>query len=278
MKFTSGSLVSVFIHGFVLFVLIVGLPKLSMEPEKPKAIQVELVPPPKKVKPKPVQKPKPIARSVPELKKTNSGDRAKIAPPQILHPVYKFGEKDAGTNKPSDEGAVREKEVVNTSRSKELVKERGTRETAVSTPSVSQQETVKTSISRPSKPVFRPAKSTKPRKTARSRSKAKAAVTTTAKNDLKRGIRVGQLCVTELRSQLNRSNPPYWPDRLPTYRLYKGSVLVVNKAAFRENARWINLKFRCEVDKAATVVVAFNFNVGSAIPRSQWANRGLPGT
>ncbi len=281
MKFTSGSLASVFVHGFVFFVLVIGLQKPSLEPDEPKAIQVELVPPAKKIEVKPPQKPKPIAALKPEPKKNDPDKRVIAKPLQTLVPVYKFGEKDENTNKPVKDEADRKEKVANVPPVEESTKQQVSPERTISSPSAAELESVATLIARPTKPVPRPVnppKAVKPVKTARLRSDKKGSVSTTAKADLTRGIRAGRLCVTELRSQLNRANPPYRPDRLPTYRLDKGKVLQVNKGAFRENARWINLKFRCEIDEAATVVVAFNIEVGVPIPRSQWSIRGLPGS
>lgn len=101
-------------------------------------------------------------------------------------------------------------------------------------------------------------------------------VATTAKNDIPRGVRAGDLCATELRRQLLASFPPYRPNLLPSYRLDEGTLIQVQKGAFRSGAQWYDLKFRCEIDEDATKVVSFDFEVGAAIPRSAWAGRGLP--
>ena len=102
------------------------------------------------------------------------------------------------------------------------------------------------------------------------------AVATSAMADLPRSVRGGTLCVSELREQLLRASPPYFPDLLPSNPLPKGTVIDVPDAAFRAGGRWLDLSFRCEVDADATRVVSFAFRVGAAIPRSQWQRRGFP--
>lgn len=101
-------------------------------------------------------------------------------------------------------------------------------------------------------------------------------VARTAMADLPRGARVEELCSTELYAQLRHASPPHKPDLLPRFRLSRGTVLEVRRAAFRANARWYDLSFRCEVDRDATRVVTFAFAVGPEVPRSEWQTRGFP--
>jgi hypothetical protein len=90
-------------------------------------------------------------------------------------------------------------------------------------------------------------------------------------------VRVGQLCSTELGEQLKHSSSDYRPQVLPSYRLPRGTVLDVRRRACGSvGGRWYNVSFRCEVDADATKVVSFAFDVGSAVPRSEWKNRGFP--
>lgn len=98
----------------------------------------------------------------------------------------------------------------------------------------------------------------------------------TAMGNLPRGVRADQLCLTELRAQLTNSTPPYRPELLPSHKLGEGTVYEIRKAAFRANARWYELSFRCEVDADATRVLSFAYHVGELIPRSEWRARGFP--
>ena len=94
--------------------------------------------------------------------------------------------------------------------------------------------------------------------------------------DLPRGTRVEQLCSTELYAQLRHASPPHNPELLPSFRLSRGTVLDIRRAAFRAKTRWYNLSFRCEVDADATHVVSFAFDVGAEVPKSEWRSRGFP--
>ena len=98
----------------------------------------------------------------------------------------------------------------------------------------------------------------------------------TAMSDIPRPDRADQLCVTELREQLRRGQPAYRPELLPSFRLQEGNVLTVNKAAFRSAGQWFDLRFRCEIDADATRVLSFGYEVGRAIPKSEWKRYGFP--
>ncbi|MCQ1855631.1 DUF930 domain-containing protein [Neorhizobium galegae] len=113
-------------------------------------------------------------------------------------------------------------------------------------------------------------------KTLFSQSETGDAIATTAMGDVPRGVRAGQLCATELREQLRHSAQSYRPEMLPAYRLPNGTVLEVKRGAFRANAQWYDLSFRCEVDDNATKIVSFAFDVGAPVPQSEWRKRGFP--
>jgi hypothetical protein len=101
---------------------------------------------------------------------------------------------------------------------------------------------------------------------------------TVAMGNMPRGVRAGNLCVTELREQLRNGMPPYYPDLLPRLRLDgEGRVLNQPRTEFRMGGQWYNLSLRCTVDAGATRVTNFAYRVGDAVPRSEWAGRRLPG-
>lgn len=102
------------------------------------------------------------------------------------------------------------------------------------------------------------------------------ALATTAMGNVPRGARASQLCTTELREQLRHGSPAYQPEILPSYSLPQGNVLDIRSAAFRAGAQWYDVRFRCEIDDNATKVVSFGFEVGDAVPRSQWKARRFP--
>lgn len=102
------------------------------------------------------------------------------------------------------------------------------------------------------------------------------ALATTAMGSIPRGTRASQLCTTELREQLRHGSPAYQPEILPSYSLPQGNILDIRSAAFRAGAQWYDVRFRCEIDDNATKVVSFGFEVGDAVPRSQWKARRFP--
>ena len=113
-------------------------------------------------------------------------------------------------------------------------------------------------------------------KTLFSQSATGDAIATIAMGNVPRGVRAGQLCATELREQLRHSPQSYRPEMLPAYRLPSGTVLEVRRGAFRANAQWYDLSFRCEVDEDATKIVSFAFDIGAPVPQSEWRKRGFP--
>lgn len=98
----------------------------------------------------------------------------------------------------------------------------------------------------------------------------------TAMGNLPRETRASELCVTELKAQIQHASPPYRPELLPSPRMPQGTVLEVRGGAFRANSRWYNLSFRCEINQNATKVVSFAFDIGEPVPRGEWQKRGFP--
>ncbi|WP_204330489.1 DUF930 domain-containing protein, partial [Rhizobium phaseoli] len=98
----------------------------------------------------------------------------------------------------------------------------------------------------------------------------------TAISNLPRGERINQLCQTELRQQLIHSAAQYQPRWLPSYSLLSGSVLDARRGAFKSRNEWFEVRFRCELDDDATKVIAFEFDVGNSVPRSEWKSRRFP--
>lgn len=272
LKFTLGAFASAFTHAIILALLFVELPHSTLESKEPKSIQVELVPPKEKKPQEQQPKSKLAVKPTSDLEKTTTGDQATVKPPKTLRPVYKFGEKDAGSSKRVNGVAAIEAKAASKPPTEKPAKKQDTPKQIINVPKVPMSNTVAVSATAP-----KPLKPDKTSKKVRSQPDNESPVAITAMGAMPRGIRAGKLCITELRHQLNNSHPPYWPDLLPSYQLGKGNILQVRKGAFRANARWYNLKFRCEIDEAATGVVSFGFEVGAPVPRDEWPGRGLPG-
>ena len=50
-------------------------------------------------------------------------------------------------------------------------------------------------------------------------------------------------------------------------------MLPISAGFFASRATWYQVAFRCEIDADATRVLAFTFQVGREVPRSEWAAR-----
>lgn len=290
-KIPLGVVASVLVHAVILALLVFGLPDLTLEPEEPEVIQVALVVPEEALTPQPEPEPElqqeeeqaqaeqaeppPTPESAPELSsepdEAVEDEQAAAQPPRLFRPVDRFGEEDAGPKDPADGDTAGEAEAETETEPEESAED-----------PERPQQTVEALEAPNGEPIAVPETEQEvpePTETAEatpSPTDSEAPVATTAMNDIPRGIRAGELCATELRRQLLVSVPPYLPNLLPTYRLDEGTILQVRKGAFRSRNGWFNLQFRCEIDEAATRVVSFDLNVGSPVPRAEWASRGLP--
>lgn len=197
------------------------------------------------------------AEASPPESETENEEQANAPPPiPVLRPVFEFGEEDAGPRETTEGSASTEADIP----AEELLPE----------PEEAQPQ-AETAEAFP-EPLEEMAEA----RTLYSERLTGGAFATSAIAGMPRDIRAGELCATELREQLRRATPPYWPDLLPSYRLPAGTVMQVDRGAFRASGQWFDLRFRCEVDGEVTRVVAFAFDVGAAIPRDRWRARGFP--
>ncbi|MDQ6434878.1 DUF930 domain-containing protein [Mesorhizobium sp. LHD-90] len=302
-------------HALIAALVIFGLPTLP-QPQEEEVVSVTLEPPPKPPEPAKAAPPPPPPVAEPAKPPPPAPERAAAAPIPALNPVVKFGEKDAGPRQslagagaednPDPPSAVTdEPKATDEARSERPDKDEDlpAAETGNETAEAAepQQATgkadentgsaadqlVATATTAPDKaappappPTPGKAKTTsEPRlKEARqlfSRSANGGPRATTAMANTPRSIRAGRLCVTELRLQL--LNGGHFPDLLPSYRLEDGTVLAVQRSAYRRaGGAWRNLSFECQVDADATSVVSFAFRVGEPISREEVERRGLP--
>lgn len=91
-----------------------------------------------------------------------------------------------------------------------------------------------------------------------------------------RTARFKQLCQSELFGQLANGSPRYQPKIATMPSRATGNVMTLPAGAFLDVRGWYDVSFRCEVNDDATKVVSFSISVGSAIPRSEWRQRGFP--
>jgi hypothetical protein len=278
---------SIAAHALAVALLIFGLPISLPHPQEDQAISVDLVPPPKPPeKPKtppaaPVEKPAP---EKPDKPKTGTqpppeSSAAQRSPIPTLRPVFQFGEKDSGPRK-SLEGDSPE-DTAKASTLHDDPDKKAAAETHVLTATNAGNADKRSVVPEKSSKAAKPGKmqdriELQEAKKLFSRSATDDPRATMAMRNMPRDERGGWLCVTELREQLLNASPPYFPDMLPAYRLTEGTVMDVQRAAFRIAGQWYDLSYRCEVDKDATRVQSFAFHVGEPIPPGDWARRGLP--
>jgi hypothetical protein len=88
--------------------------------------------------------------------------------------------------------------------------------------------------------------------------------------------RIVQLCKIEALDRIRRQRPD---SDLLAYDPSMGRVSIrgldASGVAFRTRSNWYDVKFNCRVDAGATKVVSFSYVIGSAVPKSKWASRGL---
>ena len=115
---------SLILHGLIVAVLVYGQPMLPHLQQEEPAVNVTLVPPPEQPKPKPAPPPapkEPKAEKPPEPKelkaekppepKVEQPPPSEVPPPkpapiEVLKPVFRFGDKDAGSSKSLEGGIV----------------------------------------------------------------------------------------------------------------------------------------------------------------------------
>ncbi|MER8407678.1 MULTISPECIES: DUF930 domain-containing protein [unclassified Mesorhizobium] len=268
---------SAVVHLLAAALLLSALPLSPPQPQKEQAIAVDIVPPPKppeKTKPpSPAEPPKPEKQ--PEAKVETPTSREVTA----QRPVFQFGEKDAGPRKSLDGNSAED------GSEQSLAPQVPSNQDLAQPPAVTavegKDQAPSPGASAPPKPKPANVKEQKPLKLQQAKTLFSEAATgdpiaTSAMGNIPRPVRIGQLCLTELREQLRRASPPYFPDLLRSFRLKEGTIMQVPRTAFRANGQWYDLSYRCEVDPDATKVISFAFRVGDPVPRSEWKRRGLP--
>ncbi|WP_432287702.1 DUF930 domain-containing protein [Aminobacter sp. BA135] len=103
---------SLILHGFLIAVLLAYSQPRLPEQQQEEAVNVTLVPPPALPKPKPAPPPpaKAEAEKPAEPKRSPAPEKLPSKPAQIevLKPVFRFGDKDAGSGKSPESGSVQD--------------------------------------------------------------------------------------------------------------------------------------------------------------------------
>jgi hypothetical protein len=278
---------SVVVHALAIALLIFGLPISLPHPQEDQTISVELVKPPKppekpKTPPKPAEEkpaPEKTEKAKAETPPPAENSAARPVPIPTLRPVFQFGEKDTGPRQTPDGNSA--EDTAKASTTHDDPDQKPPAEAQTLTAARGSKADKQPAAAEKSSQAATPGKAQdkvklQEAKTLFSRSVTDDPKAVTAMRNMPRAERGGWLCVTELREQLLNASPPYLPDLLPAYRLTNGTVMDIQKAAFRTGGRWFDLSYRCEVDKKATRVESFALHVGEPIPPSEWTSRGLP--
>lgn len=102
---------SLILHGLFIAALVAySQPRPAQQPEE-EAVNVTLAPPPEQPKPEPAPPPPPKASEAKKPEEPKQPPAAEIEPAkpaqiEVLKPVFRFGDKDAGSGKSPEEGGV----------------------------------------------------------------------------------------------------------------------------------------------------------------------------
>jgi Domain of Unknown Function (DUF930) len=91
--------------------------------------------------------------------------------------------------------------------------------------------------------------------------------------------RVVQLCSIEMLEQIRRNVPGSAPDIIGPTSITKENIdeqlMDVMDAAYHSRGQWFELSYHCEIDPKSLKITSFRFNMGAAIPKSEWGARQL---
>ncbi len=303
---------SILLHAVLAAILIFGFPLELPTPPEEEAVTVEIVEPP----PEPASEPEPeeaaeeeaLAKEEPPepppaeeqppeepppspAPEMPAEEGAAAAPPiPTLRPVFEFGEETTGPrvavegNSPTEAAETMAEEESDAAKSAppdapDALAAAGpsddlaTDEVATAPPETAENatESAERSSEDPPEELAEAERLFSPDLT-------EDAVARTAMEDIPRSMRATQLCETELTEQLRNASPSRDPDFIPRSPLSEGTILELRQTAFRAQGQWYNLSFRCEINDEATKVVGFGFDIGAPVPRSEWRQRGFPGS
>ncbi len=89
--------------------------------------------------------------------------------------------------------------------------------------------------------------------------------------------RMVQVCSIEALEQIRRQKAGAFPDILaPIGSETQGTRFEVKNGAFRSQGKWYEVRFQCQVNADAMSIQEFRYNIGQAIPESEWQARDLP--
>ncbi len=91
---------------------------------------------------------------------------------------------------------------------------------------------------------------------------------------------IEQLCNLEAMAQVGAWSEEYQPDRVVAYAMtdpkLSGNTFSADGAALHSKRDWYRLRFKCELTPDHKKVAAFEFLMGTPIPKKEWADHSLP--
>ena len=97
---------------------------------------------------------------------------------------------------------------------------------------------------------------------------------------LELSTRLEQLCDMEAALQIRQIGDQYRPEFVVAYAMLAtrtvDHLLIADGAAFLSQGQWYRLAFKCRISPRGQKVEAFEFAIGAAIPKRDWAAHNLP--
>ena len=98
---------------------------------------------------------------------------------------------------------------------------------------------------------------------------------------LELSTRLEQLCDMEAALQIRQIEDQFRPEFVVAYAMRATRTvdrfLIADGAAFLSQGQWYRLAFKCRISPRGQKVEAFEFAIGAAIPKRDWAAHNLPG-
>jgi hypothetical protein len=282
-----GLLLSIGIHGVLLYALLFPLPVLPL-PEPAESVQVELVPPPPPAKqdddhaaedqrsPRAFESPAPGAEKVASGPPSPTTPDPDPAPLNEAPPASDASARSAALAQSSNPASTGQRALPDEERNA-TASER-VRATA------SGDESHLPAEGRKSGAAQSGADGSGPDKAALAAAEALYSGQTLSNPHVQQALgklpprdRIIQICSIEALEQIRHQRPGTFPDVFaPGDGRTTDTSFVVDNGAFRTRGTWISMRFECTVELTKMAVTQFRYLIGGAIPRDQWTVRQFP--
>ncbi len=244
---------SVILHLLLVAVLLFGVPDV-FPPVEEQSIHVELVEPEEKA-PEPAPSPEQVGEPEPPQVAELAAEQTQEQKPQAFESAAPEDDKP----QPDDpvETTLTEEPQTQTETAEDKIAE--TKEEAVTLQPVKSDPELKKAKEIHSKDML-------------SDPRVKQAIGKLPMKD-----RMVQVCSIEALEQIRRQKAGAFPDILaPIGSETQGTRFEVKNGAFRSQGKWYEVRFQCQVNADAMRIEDFRYNIGQAIPESEWQARELP--